>query len=59
MGTGENLSDPGDILCCMCDTDIASLVKKYSQCGRDGEALTSNLRSGMILQDQVAQYHKE
>jgi hypothetical protein len=49
MGTGENLPALGDILCCVCDTDIASLVKKYSQSGRDGEAFTSNLRSWMIL----------
>ena len=48
METGEHLTDPSDNLCCVCDTDIASQAKKYKQCGRDGKAYTSTLRSGMI-----------
>ena len=49
METGEHLIDPSHNLCCVCDTDITSQVKQYSQCGRAGKAFTSNLRSGMIL----------
>ena len=49
IGTNEHLTDPRDYLCCVCGTYIASQVRKYSKCVRDGKAFSSNIRSGMIL----------